>query len=111
MIQVLILHNLLELLQNFRHLDLVARECDLLVKLLVVLLRSQGHVYIPLVLDCVVCAAQQVARNLGPTISKTAVHYAEDPLFFNRPRSEPQQWTKLIEPALTALLTTAVRES
>ena len=88
-IQVLILHNLLKLLQNFRRLDPVARECDLLVKLLVVLLRSQGHVYVPFVLDCVVCAAQQVVCNLGPTISKAAVHDAEDPLFFNRPRSVP----------------------
>ena len=89
MIEVLILHDLLELLQNFRRLDLVARECNLHVKLLIVLMRSQGHVYVPLVLDCVVCAAQQVARNLGPTISKAAVHDAEDPLFFNCPRSVP----------------------
>ena len=84
-IKVLFLHNQLELLQNIRHLDLVAFECELPVKLLVMLQRSKGHVFIPLVLDCVVRSPQQVARNFRPAVSKAAMHDAEDPLFFNRP--------------------------
>lgn len=62
---------------------------------------------VPVVLDGIVWATQQVVGDLGPAILKALVKDVEHPVLFCWPSCLFQERVKLIVPALTALFTGA----